>query len=222
MDPTTGIAVVFGVQVAPARDVEVYKVSIELENTLYQGLNVVVWLTWNMEITITLSKCRRKLDWIRPSLPETGPLAVTTKVWKVPLQCGLPAWFLLENWEELSTVVDWYYRQWNMLMRTRKPRQWKTYRHRAPATARALKLPHPREMSVLNNEYVCFSCTWETDTKTTTQKTQDVTSKRSDRGLDKQSQVGAIKCLISSLAVPSPSTAIFKFLLSFSLLIERD
>ena len=42
MDPTTGIAVVFGVQVAPARDVEVYKVSIELENTLYQGLNVVV------------------------------------------------------------------------------------------------------------------------------------------------------------------------------------
>ena len=43
MDPTTGIAVVFGVQVAPSRDVEVYKVGIKLETTLYQGLKVVVW-----------------------------------------------------------------------------------------------------------------------------------------------------------------------------------
>ena len=42
MDPTTGIAVVFGTQVAPSGDVEVHKVAIELESTLYQGLEVVV------------------------------------------------------------------------------------------------------------------------------------------------------------------------------------
>ena len=42
MDPTSGIAVVFGVQVAPSRDVEVYKVGHKLESTLYQGLKVVV------------------------------------------------------------------------------------------------------------------------------------------------------------------------------------
>ena len=42
MDPTSGIAVVFGVQVAPTRDVELYKVGNKLESTLYQGLKVVV------------------------------------------------------------------------------------------------------------------------------------------------------------------------------------
>ena len=42
MDPTTGIAAVFGVQVAPMGDVEVYNVSHKLESTLYQGLKVVV------------------------------------------------------------------------------------------------------------------------------------------------------------------------------------
>lgn len=42
MDPTSGIAVVFGVQVVPTRDVEVDKVGIRLESTLYQGLKVVV------------------------------------------------------------------------------------------------------------------------------------------------------------------------------------
>ena len=42
MDPTTGIAVVFGVQVAPPRDIELYKVGHQLESTLYQGLKVVV------------------------------------------------------------------------------------------------------------------------------------------------------------------------------------
>jgi hypothetical protein len=42
MDPTNGIAVVFGVQVAPAGDVELFKVDHKLESTLYQGLKVVV------------------------------------------------------------------------------------------------------------------------------------------------------------------------------------
>jgi len=42
MDPTTGIAFVFGVQVAPSRDVELHKVGMKLENTLYQGLKVGV------------------------------------------------------------------------------------------------------------------------------------------------------------------------------------
>ena len=42
MDPATGIAVVFGVQVAPIGDVEVYKASAKLESTLYQGLKIVV------------------------------------------------------------------------------------------------------------------------------------------------------------------------------------
>ena len=44
MDPTSGIAAVFGVQVALTadRDVEVRKVGIKLESTLYQGLNVVI------------------------------------------------------------------------------------------------------------------------------------------------------------------------------------
>lgn len=42
MDPMTGIAVVFGVQIiasSASLDVEVHKL---LESTLYQGLNVVV------------------------------------------------------------------------------------------------------------------------------------------------------------------------------------
>jgi CubicO group peptidase (beta-lactamase class C family) len=42
MDPTTGIAVVFGVQVAPTRDIELIKVGLKLESTLYQGLKVAV------------------------------------------------------------------------------------------------------------------------------------------------------------------------------------
>jgi len=42
MDPTSGIAAVFGAQVAPTRDVELYKVGIKLESTLYQGLKVGV------------------------------------------------------------------------------------------------------------------------------------------------------------------------------------
>ena len=42
MDPKTGVAVVFGVQIARSmRDVEVYKVGTKLESTLYQGLKVV-------------------------------------------------------------------------------------------------------------------------------------------------------------------------------------
>ena len=42
MDPTTGIAAVFGVQVVGhTRDVEGHKVGMELESTLYQGLKVV-------------------------------------------------------------------------------------------------------------------------------------------------------------------------------------
>ena len=42
MDPTTGIAVVFGAQVSPSPDIEVYKMAIKLEHTLYKGLNVGV------------------------------------------------------------------------------------------------------------------------------------------------------------------------------------
>ena len=44
MDPTSGIAVVSGVQEAPsiARDVELLKVYSTLESILYQGLKVVV------------------------------------------------------------------------------------------------------------------------------------------------------------------------------------
>jgi hypothetical protein len=40
MDPTSGIAVVFGVQIAPSRDVELYRVGFKIESTLYQGLKV--------------------------------------------------------------------------------------------------------------------------------------------------------------------------------------
>ena len=42
IDPTTGIAVTFGVQIAPTRDVELFKVSPKLESTFYQGLKVLV------------------------------------------------------------------------------------------------------------------------------------------------------------------------------------
>jgi hypothetical protein len=40
MDPTTGIAVVFGVQVAPTRDIELFKVAIPLDRALYAGLKI--------------------------------------------------------------------------------------------------------------------------------------------------------------------------------------
>ena len=42
IDPTTGIAVVFGVEIAPTKDVELFKVGPKLESTLYQGLTVLV------------------------------------------------------------------------------------------------------------------------------------------------------------------------------------
>jgi len=42
MDPTTGIAVVFGLQVAPAPDVEAFKAILKLERTLYKGLKTEV------------------------------------------------------------------------------------------------------------------------------------------------------------------------------------
>ena len=43
MDPTSGIAAVFGVQViASTRDVEIFNVPIKLEAVLYQGLKVAV------------------------------------------------------------------------------------------------------------------------------------------------------------------------------------
>jgi len=41
MDPTAGIAFVFGVQVAPTRDIELFKVAVPLENALYAGLKIV-------------------------------------------------------------------------------------------------------------------------------------------------------------------------------------
>ena len=40
MDPTTGIAAVFGVQVAPSGDTEALKVILKLERTLYEGLKI--------------------------------------------------------------------------------------------------------------------------------------------------------------------------------------
>ena len=42
MDPTTGIAVVFGVQVSPPPDIKVYKMTVKLDRTLYKGLNIGV------------------------------------------------------------------------------------------------------------------------------------------------------------------------------------
>lgn len=44
MDPTSGIAIVSGVQEAPsiARDVELLKINREFESTLYQSLKVGV------------------------------------------------------------------------------------------------------------------------------------------------------------------------------------
>jgi hypothetical protein len=42
MDPTTGIAVVFGVQVAPSPDVESFKAILKLERALYEGLKIEV------------------------------------------------------------------------------------------------------------------------------------------------------------------------------------
>ena len=45
MDPTTGIAVVFGVQILSSHsppDIEVYKMAMKLERTLYEGLNIGV------------------------------------------------------------------------------------------------------------------------------------------------------------------------------------
>ena len=51
MDSTTGIAVVFGVQVVLSdRDMETYKVAMKLERTLYEGLNIGVHKLWNMEV----------------------------------------------------------------------------------------------------------------------------------------------------------------------------
>ena len=41
MDPTTGIAVVFGAQETPSTELELRKVDVKLESTLYQGLKVV-------------------------------------------------------------------------------------------------------------------------------------------------------------------------------------
>ena len=42
MDPTTGIAAVYGLQLAPPVDAEADEVNFKLESTLYQGLKVVV------------------------------------------------------------------------------------------------------------------------------------------------------------------------------------
>ena len=49
MDPTTGIAAVFGVQIAP-QDTEATKVILKLERTLYNGLKIGSDKIWNMEV----------------------------------------------------------------------------------------------------------------------------------------------------------------------------
>jgi CubicO group peptidase (beta-lactamase class C family) len=38
IDPTTGIAAVFGTQIIPSRDIEVIKTFVSCEETLYAGL----------------------------------------------------------------------------------------------------------------------------------------------------------------------------------------
>ena len=42
LDPMTGIATVFSVQLAPTRDSEVSKVAIKLERTLYEALKIIL------------------------------------------------------------------------------------------------------------------------------------------------------------------------------------
>jgi len=42
MDPTAGIAAVFGVQVVPHGDIAVFKAASSLQNTLYAGLKTTV------------------------------------------------------------------------------------------------------------------------------------------------------------------------------------
>ena len=60
MDPTAGIAFVFGVQVAPTRDSELFKVAIPLQNALYAGLKIVDWI---MEVVYKLySVCLSKVQ----------------------------------------------------------------------------------------------------------------------------------------------------------------
>lgn len=49
MDPTTGIAAVFGVQIVP-QDMEAIKVNLKLERTLYKGLTIGSDNFWNMEV----------------------------------------------------------------------------------------------------------------------------------------------------------------------------
>lgn len=40
MDPTAGVAVVFGTQVAPPPNLEVRTITMKLERTLYEGLEM--------------------------------------------------------------------------------------------------------------------------------------------------------------------------------------
>ena len=49
MDPTTGIAAVFGVQIVP-NDTEATKMNLKLERTLYKGLSLESDKVWNMEV----------------------------------------------------------------------------------------------------------------------------------------------------------------------------
>ena len=49
MDPTTGIAVVFGTQIA-SHDMKALQVNIKLERTLYKNLKIGSDEIWNMEV----------------------------------------------------------------------------------------------------------------------------------------------------------------------------
>ena len=40
IDPETGVAAVFGTQIIPTADQEVYRLYVEFEKTLYAGLSV--------------------------------------------------------------------------------------------------------------------------------------------------------------------------------------
>ena len=40
MDPTAGVAVMFGTQLAPPPNLDARSVSIKLEHTLYEGLEI--------------------------------------------------------------------------------------------------------------------------------------------------------------------------------------
>ena len=82
MDPTAGVAFVFGVQVAPTRDIELFKVAIPLQNALYAGLKIVDWI---MEVVYKLySVCLSKVQKfkLRPGAEEYRLHTIGMPLWR--------------------------------------------------------------------------------------------------------------------------------------------